>query len=139
MSELFLLFFSCLISATIIPTGSEVILVGLIKLSDHNTAKLLMIATAGNVLGAVINWFLGTKILYFQNKKYFPLKPKQLAKATAYFEKYGKWALLFAWVPIIGDPITVISGVLKTKFLTFLAFVTIGKFFRYFLVVIFFI
>jgi membrane protein YqaA with SNARE-associated domain len=139
MSELFLLFFSSLIAATVIPTGSELILVGLIKLSDHNMIKLVLIATAGNVLGAIINWFLGTKILYFQNKKYFPLKPKQLAKATAYFEKYGKWSLLFAWVPIIGDPLTVISGVLKTNFLTFLILVSIGKFLRYATVVMFFI
>ena len=139
MSELFLLFFSSLIAATVIPTGSELILVGLIKLSDHHMINLVLIATAGNVLGAIINWFLGTKILYLQNKKYFPLKPKQLAKATAYFEKYGKWSLLFAWVPVIGDPLTVISGVLKTKFLTFLFLVSIGKFLRYAIVVMFFI
>ena len=139
MSELFLLFLTSLIAATLIPAGSEVMLVGLVKISAHNPTTLILIATIGNVLGSIINWFLGTKILYFQNKKYFPVKPKQLKQAAKYFNKYGKWSLLFAWLPIIGDPLTVISGVFKTKFLTVVTLVTIGKFLRYLTIVMFFI
>ena len=92
---------------------------------------LLAIASFGNIFGSSINWYLGTKILIFKDKKWFPVSEKQITRSEIYFKKYGIWSLLLAWVPIIGDPLTVLAGVLRVKFLTFLILVSISKVSRY--------
>ncbi|MBT4922739.1 MAG: DedA family protein [Rickettsiales bacterium] len=135
MPELVLLFTSSFIAATIFPAGSELVLAGLAKLGNHHPMLLLIIATIGNVLGAITNWFIGLKLLYFKDKKYFPLSPKTLEGATKLYQKFGLWSLLFAWLPIIGDPLTLIAGIFKTKFLPFIFLVTIGKALRYYFII----
>tara|TARA_B100000674_G_scaffold381258_1_gene324044 strand:- start:32 stop:373 length:342 start_codon:yes stop_codon:yes gene_type:complete len=92
---------------------------------------LLIIASFGNIFGSSVNWYLGKKILFFKDKKWFPASEKQIAKSEIYFKKYGIWSLLFSWVPIIGDPLTVIAGILRVKFLTFLVLVSFSKVSRY--------
>ena len=92
---------------------------------------LLAIASFGNIFGSSINWYLGTKILIFKDKKWFPVSEKQITRSEIYFKKYGIWSLLLAWVPIIGDPLTVIAGILRVKFLTFLILVCVSKVSRY--------
>lgn len=134
--ELSALFFSALIAATLIPAGSEIILVALVKSADINVTVLLLVATLGNVLGSVINWGLGWHILKLKNHKLFPFNEKQINKASDKYKKWGIWSLLLAWVPIIGDPLTLVAGIFRTKFLHFLILVTIGKAFRYIVIII---
>lgn len=128
------LFMSALLAATFFPAQSEALLFTLIYGDEHNIALLLIVATAGNTLGAVINWWLGLNLQRFRNKSWFPVKKASLEKAQRNFKKYGLWSLLLSWVPFIGDPITFIAGVMKVPFPIFLLLVTIAKGGRYIMV-----
>ena len=125
------LFFSALIAATILPMQSESVLVGLLLGSAYPASTLIVIATVGNVLGAVINWYLGRYLLRFQQHRWFPSSGPQLARAQNWYRRYGRWTLLGSWLPIVGDPLTVIAGVMREPFLPFLLLVTIAKGTRY--------
>tara|TARA_B110000116_G_scaffold176909_1_gene153114 strand:+ start:740 stop:1141 length:402 start_codon:yes stop_codon:yes gene_type:complete len=120
--------------ATIVPFGSEAFLVSLILIDKYNIFILLFAASLGNILGSVFNWICGYYSIYFIRKKWFPISKKKMDKASFYFKKYGKWSLLFSWVPFIGDPITFVAGSFKYSFLPFLILVSIGKTGRYIVV-----
>ena len=123
------LFITALISATLFPLGSEALLIYDIT-QGHNIYLLLFFATFGNSLGSDINYFLGLKgEEYLINKKL--LNEKYISKTKTYFDKYGFWSILFSWLPIIGDPITFVAGILKYDFRKFLILVIIAKFSRY--------
>ena len=123
------LFITALISATLFPLGSEALLIYDIT-QGHNIYLLLFFATFGNSLGSVINYFLGLKgEEYLINKKL--INEKYISKIKTYFDKYGFWSILFSWLPIIGDPITFVAGILKYDFRKFLILVIIAKFSRY--------
>ena len=83
------------------------------------------------VAGAIVNWLLGRGVARFRDRRWFPLSDAQYARAEATFNRYGLWSLLFSWVPIIGDPLTLIAGALRVRFWPFLALVTLGKAARY--------
>ena len=125
------LFTLSFIVATIIPFGSEAYLASLIILNKYNVLLLLISASLGNVLGSVFNWICGYYATYFIQKKWFPINQNQINKATNFFLKYGKWSLLLAWAPFIGDPLTFVAGTLRYSFLPFLLLVSIGKIARY--------
>ena len=125
------LFFVALLSASILPLQSEAVLVGLLLSETHPVWLLLAVASTGNVLGSLVNWYLGKYLQHFQHGRWFPVKPDQLDKAGRWYQKYGKWSLLLSWVPIIGDPLTVIAGVLREPFVPFLLLVTVAKVSRY--------
>lgn len=130
-----ILFITSLISATLFPLGSEALLIYDIK-EGHNIFLLLLFATIGNSLGSVINYFLGLKGEEYLLKKSL-IKESYIIKCKNYFDKYGLYTILFSWLPIIGDPITFVAGILKYDLKIFLIFVIIAKFSRYlFLVVI---
>ncbi len=126
------LFFSAFISATLIPFGSEALLIYDIK-EGYNVYFLILFATLGNTLGSILNYFLGLKGESFLVKNNF-LKEKLLLKTKNYFYKYGWFCILFSWLPIIGDPITFIAGVLKFNLKLFILLVLIAKFSRYFFI-----
>lgn len=130
------LFVTAFLSATILPLSSELVLTGLL-INGLSPAKLLMIATVGNVLGSLTNYFLGLLASKTVIQKWLRMTDSQFENAETRFNKYGLSALLFAWVPVIGDPITVIAGVLRVKLLWFIILVTVGKFLRYAFVVYF--
>ena len=124
-----ILFFSAFISATLFPLGSEALLIYDIK-EGYNIYLLVLVATIGNTLGSVVNYYLGLKgEEYLVEKKL--LNEKYITKSKGYFDRFGAICILFAWVPIIGDPITFVAGVLKYDFKKFLILVTISKFSRY--------
>tara|TARA_B110000438_G_C15494909_1_gene513077 strand:+ start:27 stop:428 length:402 start_codon:yes stop_codon:yes gene_type:complete len=123
--------------ATIIPFSSEAYLAKLIIENKHNTILLLIFASAGNILGSVVNWIFGYYSRYFIKKKWFPINQNKINKAGLFFTKYGKWSLLLGWVPFIGDPITFVAGTLRYSFLPFLFLVSIGKIGRYLFVYLF--
>jgi len=131
MYQYFSLFLSALLAATVLPFSSEVLLVTLMHTESMNHTFLLIAVSTGNILGAVINWYLGKRLLDFQYKSWFPIKEKERDKATSLFNRYGRLTLLFAWLPIIGDPLTLIAGFLKVNFFLFLLLVSIGKIGRY--------
>lgn len=124
------LFFTALIAATLFPLSSEALLVTLVY-HQHSWILLWLSATLGNTLGSCVNWFLGYQCLHWQDKKWFPFKTEQLERAQIQFQRYGLWSLLFAWVPVIGDPLTFFAGVMRVKFWQFLILVLIGKALRY--------
>ena len=125
------LFTISFLAATILPFSSELTLAGLIATSNYDNLLLLIVASFGNVLGSVVNWALGFYSRNLTTKKWFPFKDKQINNSSKWFSKFGKWSLLFAWVPIIGDPLTLVAGLLRVRFLDFLILVMIGKISRY--------
>ncbi len=125
------LFMSAFLAATIFPAGSEIVLVFLLQDANNSAVILLLVATLGNVLGAVVNYGLGYYIHRFKNRCWFPASPEQLEKAQRAYARWGRYSLLASWVPIIGDPITVVAGVLRDRFTVFLALVTVAKAGRY--------
>jgi membrane protein YqaA with SNARE-associated domain len=118
-------------AATLLPLQSEAVLVGMLVSDHYKTALLLLTATAGNVLGSVVNWYLGRYIEHFRNRRWFPISERHLEKAQHSYQRYGRWALLFSWVPVIGDPITMIAGVMREPLWSFVAIVTLAKALRY--------
>lgn len=125
------LFLSALVAATLLPMQSEAVLAGLLLGGSHNVAVLLAVATIGNVLGAVINWALGRFLMRFRDRRWFPASDAQMARAEGWYRRYGRWSLLASWVPLVGDPLTVVAGVLREPFWMFLLLVTVAKAGRY--------
>lgn len=124
------LFFSAFAAATIVPMQSEAVLVGMLA-GGYSPVIVVVVATIGNVLGSVINWLLGRWIERFRDRKWFPVNAQQLERAEGWYHRYGKWSLLLSWAPIIGDPLTLIAGVLREPLRVFLPLVTIAKMGRY--------
>ncbi|AXQ27819.1 DedA family protein [Solimonas sp. K1W22B-7] len=120
------LFLSALIAATILPAQSEAVLVGLL-LGGYPPAALLAVATVGNVLGSLINWLLGRGIA----RAAAPERGPVLERAQRWYQRYGKWSLLLSWLPVIGDPLTVVAGMLREPLPIFLLLVTVAKLGRY--------
>jgi len=131
------LFIISFLAATILPFSSELTLAGLVATSSYDNSLLLIIASLGNVLGSVVNWILGFYSRNLSTKRWFPFKDEQIEKSSKWFNKFGRWSLLFAWVPIIGDPLTLAAGLLRIRFIEFLVLVTIGKVSRYIIVFIY--
>jgi membrane protein YqaA with SNARE-associated domain len=125
------LFLSAFLAATVLPFSSEAVLAGLAVSGHFQAGWLFAVATAGNVLGSAVNWGLGRFCLSWRERRWFPVKEPALARATRLFNRWGVFSLLFAWVPVIGDPLTFLAGVLRTPFLVMLALVAVGKAGRY--------
>ena len=128
------LFVISFLAATILPFSSELTLAGLIATSDYDNLLLLIAASFGNVLGSVVNWALGSYSRNLTTKKWFPFKETQIERSSKWFRKFGKWSLLFAWVPVLGDLLTLVAGILRVKFIDFIILVAIGKVSRYLIV-----
>ncbi|MER9067690.1 DedA family protein [Mesorhizobium sp. M0902] len=124
------LFLAALLAATILPMQSEAVLVGLL-LADYSPWPIIAVASVGNVLGSVINWLLGRGIERFRSQRWFPMNQAQLERAQVWYRRYGKWSLLLSWLPVVGDPLAVVAGVLREPFRVFLLLVTAAKVGRY--------
>lgn len=125
------LFVTALIAATIFPAQSEALLATLVIKTDIALWLLIAVASIGNIVGSCLNWVLGFYVEKLKHHKWFPVKESALIVAQTRYRKYGRWSLLLSWVPIIGDPITVMAGVMKERFVPFLIIVTIAKVARY--------
>lgn len=125
------LFFVAFVAATILPMQSEALLAGLLISDAYSTVLLLVIASVGNILGSVINWLLGRGVERFRHRSWFPASPKALDRAEKWYRRYGRWTLLLSWMPIGGDALTVVAGVLREPFWSFLVLVAIAKIGRY--------
>lgn len=127
------LFVAAFLAATILPLSSEIVLSALL-LNGLSPVPLLITATAGNVLGSLANYGLGFWANRAVIKKWSGMSEDDFERAERRFAKYGTISLFFAWVPVVGDPLTVIAGVLRVQLRWFLVLVTAGKFLRYVLV-----
>ena len=125
------LFVAAFGAATLLPLQSEAVLVGLLLSGHYNLWLLLGIATLGNVLGSLVNWLLGRSVERFKERRWFPVSTRQLDKARSHYARWGHWTLLLSWVPIIGDPITLIAGLMKEHFARFVLIVSLAKIGRY--------
>src|SRR5687767_932745 len=120
------LFASAFLSATLLPGSSEAALLALLALGKSDWLLLVAVATAGNVLGSMVNWALGRFLVHFRDRRWFPIDPQSYARAEGWYNRFGVWSLLLAWVPIIGDPLTVVAGMLRVDWRWFVLLVTIG-------------
>ncbi len=131
MWELAGLFWAAFLSATILPGSSEAVLLGLIALGSWSLAVLIAVATIGNTLGSVVNWWLGLYVERWRGHPRFPVKPDEFERYQDWYRRWGVWSLLLAWVPVVGDPLTVMAGVMRTPLWLFLLVTGIGKLARY--------
>ncbi len=129
--SLLLLFLSAFGAATILPMSSEAVLAVLAHADGSRAGLLLAVATLGNTLGALVNWAIGRFLGQFRGRRWFPLDDRTHARASRWFARFGVWSLLFAWLPVVGDPLTVLAGLLRTPLVLFLPLVALGKFARY--------
>lgn len=130
MTAYLLLFASAFLAATILPFYSEVVLFSMLR-DGGDPVALVVVATLGNTLGAVVNWGLGRYLLHFRDRRWFYFSRSQIEKAQRWYQRYGFWSLLFAWLPIGGDALTFIAGIMKVRLWLFLILVGTGKGLRY--------
>lgn len=134
MATYFGLFIVSFLAATLLPGGSEIALTTALASTDKSVTLLIAFATIGNVLGSLVNWVLGRYFNHLQDRSWYPIKPDQMVRAEQWYRKYGRWSLLLSWAPIIGDPLTLISGVFREPLLSFVILVTTAKLTRYLVV-----
>lgn len=125
------LFAIAFLAATIFPAQSELMLAGFLASGQFDPWLLILTATLGNVLGSVVNWFIGRYIHRYRSRRWFPVSEAGLQRAERFYGRWGAWTLLLSWVPIIGDPITVIAGFLRVPLRLFVPVVLIAKAGRY--------
>ena len=130
MISYLLLFGSAFLAATILPFYSEVLLYALLR-DGGDPLVLVAVATLGNTLGAVVNWVLGLYLLHFQDRRWFYFSRQQIANAQRWYQRYGFWSLLLAWMPVGGDALTLIAGIMRVRLWIFLLLVGTGKALRY--------
>lgn len=118
------------LAATLLPFYSEVILLGLAAKGGDPWA-LWSVATLGNTLGSLCNWVLGRYFLHYQDRRWFPLRRRELERSQRWFQRYGVWSLLFAWLPIGGDGLTFVAGLMRVRAVPFVALTGLGKGLRY--------
>ena len=128
------LFAAAFVAATILPMQSEALLAGLLVSGAYPTTFLIAVASTGNILGSAVNWLLGRGIDRFRGRSWFPASKTGLERATKWYHRYGRWTLLLSWMPIVGDPLTVVAGVMREPLWSFLLLVAIAKIGRYLIV-----
>ena len=125
------LFLMAFAAATILPMQSEALLVTLLIKTAYAPWLLVTVASAGNLLGSCVNWWLGKSIERFKDRKWFPVSEQSLVRAQEHYKRWGRWSLLLSWFPIIGDPITVMAGIMREKIQNFVLLVGVAKTGRY--------
>ena len=129
------LFVAAFLAATILPAQSEAGLAGLVILGHYNVFWLITVASAGNILGAVVNYAIGAGVALARRPRWWPETGQVGQRLTAFYHRYGAMTLLLSWVPIIGDPLTLLAGVMRLSFPVFLCLVSLAKIVRYLMVV----
>ncbi|BAQ70976.1 hypothetical protein NHU_03852 [Rhodovulum sulfidophilum] len=128
--QLFALFAAAFGAATVLPFQSEVVFVGLQLAGQIGIGWLILVASIGNVLGAVVNYLLGRGIERFRHRRWFPASEAQLDRAQRWYGRWGVWTLLLSWAPF-GDAFTVVAGMMRTPVWLFVLLVTLAKTGRY--------
>ncbi len=131
------LFISAFISSTIAPGGSEAVLAFLVLENKINVEELVLVATIGNTLGAFTTWFLG--VLAAKKFSAEEVLSGKKQKSLAMVKRWGVWALLLSWLPVIGDGLCFAGGWLKLPLFYSCIAIFIGKAIRYIFVAYIFI
>ena len=126
---------SAFLAATLLPASSEAMLAGLVVAEAAPIALLLAVASVFNIAGSCVNWLLGRAAERLKDRSWFPVNAESLQRAQAWYRRYGVWSLLASWVPIVGDPLTVAAGVMRTPIMIFLPLVAFAKTARYAIIV----
>jgi len=124
------LFFVSFFASTLLPLGSEWLLVVLLLQGSHPVATVT-VATLGNSLGAGTNYLIGFYGGNWFIEKVLRIDTNRQQQARRWFNRYGHWSLLLAWLPVVGDPLCLVAGMLKISLLRFFLLVTTGKGLRY--------
>ncbi|MFW2541157.1 YqaA family protein [Primorskyibacter sp. 2E107] len=124
------LFLAAFGAATVLPFQSELVFVALQLAGDISIVTIIIVASIGNTLGAVVNYWLGRGIERFRHRRWFPASEAQLARAQGWYARYGVWTLLLSWAPL-GDAFTVIAGIMRTPLWLFGLLVVLAKTGRY--------
>ena len=127
------LFAVSFLAATLLPLGSEALLVYDVT-QGYSLFFLWGVATLGNTLGSMLNYVLGRKGERYLEKK-GKVSVEKMKQARGFFKRYGAWSLLLSWVPIVGDPLTFVAGVLRYDFKCFSLIVFFAKGLRYAVVI----
>lgn len=125
------LFAAAFSAATLLPLQSEALLVALLLGGTQPALALLLVASLGNVLGSLVNWWLGRYLERYRGRRWFPVSDKRLVQAQAWYSRYGRWSLLFSWLPVVGDPLTLVAGIMREPLWRFTLIVTLAKTARY--------
>ena len=121
------LFVAAFLAATILPAQSEAGLAGLVILGRYNVFWLITVASAGNILGAVVNYVIGAGVVSVRRHRWWPETGQVGQRLTVFYHRYGAVTLLLSWVPIIGDPLTLLAGMMRLSFPVFLCLVSVAK------------
>lgn len=124
------LFALSFLASTLIPLGSEWLLV-LMLINGYDPAAGVATATAGNTLGACTTWLVGRYGGDWLLARLFRISEHQREQAEAWYQRYGSFSLLLSWLPVVGDPLCLVGGLLKIRFTLFLLLVGVGKLARY--------
>jgi membrane protein YqaA with SNARE-associated domain len=125
-----LLFLLSFLAATLLPIGSEWLLIVMV-LQEFSTTDLVVTATLGNFLGACTTYLIGIWGANWIIRTILRIDDDQLIRARTMYEKYGIWSLLVSWLPVIGDPLCLVAGIFRIGFIRFSVLVFVGKFSRY--------
>lgn len=131
LTDLVFLWGTAFLAATFVPFYSEVLLAKLVVDYPDWPWLLIGVASFGNTAGACVNWWMGRYLLHYSDRSWWPIKPRQMATAQRWFQRFGKWSLLFSWLPVGGDAITLLAGILRVRFDVFLVLTFIGKAVRF--------
>ena len=118
----------CFISATIIPLASEAVVFGALKLGIPAT-EVLIYSSIGNCAAVALNYWLGRLGSEAAHRK--ALKKTWAKKSLEFLERHGLWALGLSWLPVIGDPLTIVGGIIRINFLHFALIVFTLRVLRY--------
>jgi membrane protein YqaA with SNARE-associated domain len=135
MAAYFILFWTALAAATVLPFYSEVVLVGMLE-AGYDPAALWLAATTGNTRGAGINWAIGWHVDYLVGRRWIPVSEAQLERGRQWFYRWGVWTLLLAWLPVGGDALTFVGGIMRVRWTTFVLLVGFGKGARYVFIIL---
>lgn len=125
------LFAAAFLAATIVPFSSEIVLATALTTSGQPWTALIAVATVGNVLGSIVNWYLGRALASEKAARIIRVKRENLARAESWYHRWGRWSLLLSWAPVIGDPLTVVAGFLREPLWFFIPVVIVAKTGRY--------
>jgi membrane protein YqaA with SNARE-associated domain len=125
------LFFVAMGAASLLPMASEPVLIGLLLAGEVSPWLLVAAASLGNTLGSVINYVLGRMVERFRHRRWFPASEAALDRAQGWYHRWGRWSLLLSWAPIIGDPLTLVAGIMREPLWSFVLLVAIAKTTRY--------
>lgn len=131
LSALLALAVSAFTSATLLPGTSEATLLAMRAANAAPAWLLLAVASAANVAGSYVNWAMGRFLAHYSDRRWFPASQAQMDRAAGWYRRWGWPSLLLSWVPVVGDPLTVVAGFLRTPFLLFLIVVALAKTARY--------